>query len=196
MGAPKNPKHLLFSPPPAAGFFPLHKGRRASRAALRAAQENWNPAKCLEKGLETLISRGKTVRNAQKVLKNASAIPDFAPGDTRGGPQCRGNARKRPPKPPIWRKKCYEHPQKPGKRPAGSRGIVKCLEKAPKVLETPPKSRFAPKSPDSAGIPQRPLPAQVTGGAASKKPKKRSKTTVFSQLMNYLAFGTIQTESG
>jgi len=151
LGAPKNPKHLLFSPPPAAGFFPLHKGRRASRAALRAAQENWNPAKCLEKGLETLISRGKTVRNAQKVLKNASAIPDFAPGDTRGGPQCRGNARKRPPKPPIWRKKCYEHPQKPGKRPAGSRGIVKCLEKAPKVLETPPKSRFCSKIPRFRG---------------------------------------------
>ena len=50
-------------------FSPLHKGRRASRAALRAAQENWNPAKCLEKGLKTIISRGKTVRNAQKVLK-------------------------------------------------------------------------------------------------------------------------------
>jgi hypothetical protein len=33
----------------------------------------------------------------------------------------------------------------------------------------------------SAGIPQRPLPAQVTGGAASKKPKKSCKTTVFSQ---------------
>ncbi len=161
------------------------QGARAARFARRR-QKAAKIVKCLE----------KPSRNAQKGLKNASAIPDFAPGDTRGGPQCRGNARKRPPKPPIWRKKCYEHPQKPGKRPAGSRGIVKCLEKAPKVLETPPKSRFAPKSPDSAGIPQRPLPAQVTGGAASKKPKKRSKTTVFSQLMNYLAFGTIQTESG
>jgi hypothetical protein len=143
LGAPKNPKHLLFSPPPAAGFFPLHKGRRASRAALRAAQENWNPAKCLEKGLKTIISRGKTVRNAQKVLKNASAIPDFAPGDARGGPQCRGNARKRPPKPPIWRKK------------------------------VPWSSAF------SAGIPQRPLPAQVTGGAASKKPKTQQNYSVF-----------------
>ena len=47
----------------------MHKGRRASRAALRAAQENWNPAKCLEKGLKTIIWRGETVRNAQKVLK-------------------------------------------------------------------------------------------------------------------------------
>ena len=42
----------------------------------------------------------------------AAHLADFAPGDTRGGPQCRGNARKRPPKPPIWRKKCYD-PQIP-----------------------------------------------------------------------------------
>ena len=41
----------------------------------------------------------------------AAHLADFAPGDTRGGPQCRGNARKRPPKPPIWRKKCYKRPQ-------------------------------------------------------------------------------------
>ncbi len=45
----------------------------------------------------------------------APHLAGFAPGDTRGGPQCRGNARKRPPKPPIWRKKCYKHPPKVGK---------------------------------------------------------------------------------
>ena len=73
----------------------------------------------------------------------AAHLADFAPGDTRGGPQCRGNARKRPPKPPIWRKK------------------------------VPWSSAF------SAGTPQRPLPAQVTGGAASKKPKTQQNYSVF-----------------
>ena len=79
------------------------QGARAARFARRR-QKAAKIVKCLE----------KPSRNAQKGLKNASAIPDFAPGDTRGGPQCRGNARKRPPKPPIWRGKGLETTQKPG----------------------------------------------------------------------------------
>ena len=51
------------------------QGARAARFARRR-QKAAKIVKCLE----------KPSRNAQKGLKNASAIPDFAPGDTRGGP--------------------------------------------------------------------------------------------------------------
>ena len=150
-GGPKKPEIPTFQPSAGGRFFPpAQRPARFARRAPRGAGK-LESRKMPENSTKMPIPRGKTARNAQKVLKNASTIPDSAPGDTRGGPQCRGNARKRPPKPPIWRKKCYKHPQKPGKRPAGSRGIVKCLEKAPKVLETPPKSRFCSKIPKFRG---------------------------------------------
>ena len=79
----------------------------SSAAAARGPQNPAKPRKMPGKDRKNRTFRAKTAGNAP-------GIPDFAPGDTRGGPQCRGNARKRPPKPPIWRGKGLETTQKTG----------------------------------------------------------------------------------